>query len=164
MLKAALDELQIEARRRSGSSVALNPHYRAEGAGRPELDGWTASGMMTLRLASAELATQLIERIAAIPSAEMSAWRWVIAAENPARLEAGRNAVAAARARAEAIAAALGRSLGALIHASDGDASGPRPITHGGPVFVAAGGGARLAVEEGWSEVMSSVDLTFQLQ
>lgn len=166
MLTAALDDLRIEVERRSGTAVSLNPSYKATPGELPELAGWTASGRLTVQLASGEIATELLDRVAATPGIQMSSWSWVISAENPAHLEAGKNAVAAARARAEVIAAALGRSLGPLVQASDGDAAGPRRYTYGGQVFMAArvGRAPALPVEEGWSQVMSSVDLTFKLE
>jgi len=161
-LTAILDHLHIDERKRSGSSINVNPYYEPSRDPRSGIAGWTASGQLTVQLASAETATRLVDRAAVDTDAQVSAWSWIVAPDNPAHTDAAVRAVAQARARAQALAAALGHELGALLAAGDSEPSGGRL----GPRRLMAGAiqmSAGVPVQEGWADVSASVELTFAL-
>jgi uncharacterized protein len=91
---------------------------------------------------------------------------WHVAAENPARLEACRQAASNARGKAEAYAEALGTRLGALADVSEpaalvGPAGYRAQQAAFGPLMP---DGPEIPVESGELDVRASVEVTYAVE
>ncbi len=120
---------------------------------------------VSARLTDPELIGGLIARATTELQARIDGPRWQIAAQNPIRLEAAREAAADGQRKAQAFAEGAGAKLGRLIRLIEPDAealmhrSGLRPMA-----IAEAAGGHQMPIEPGEHEVSAAVDITFTLE
>lgn len=120
--------------------------------------------MLSARLTDPELIGQLITRATEKLQARIDGPSWQIAADNPVRLRAAREAAAQGQRKAQAYAEGVGARLGVLLRLVEPEhvsfvrrgGGGLRPM-------AAAGGEPSMPVEPGEHEVSAAVQVTFAL-
>jgi uncharacterized protein YggE len=160
MLVALLDRCGIDSSDRSTTGVSVHEEFDHTQAGRRSL-GHRAASAIAVRLTDLELIGRLVTRATTEFDARVDGPRWQVAAENPVRLEAARQAAANGQRKAQAYAAGVGASLGALIRLVEPEsAMFPRPA---GKFIAASGSSGDLPVETGEQDVIATVEVTFAL-
>ncbi len=154
-----LDELGVLAADRSTSGVSVREEFDHTNAGRRSV-GHRAAAVTAIRLTDPELIGRLITRAAADLGAQVSGPDWQIAADNPARLEAARQAAADGQRRARAYAEGVGAGLGQLMELREPDNS-VRPTR---AAAAMKSPGEPIPVQTGEQEVTASVQVTFALE
>ena len=155
-----LDELGVAAADRSTSGVSVREEFDHTKDGRRSV-GHRAAAVTAIRLTDPGLIGQLISRAAADLAAQVAGPQWQIAPDNPARLEAARQAAADGQRLAQAYAEGVGARLGQLMELSE-------PEDHGMPIRARAAmkqsAGEPLPVQTGEQEVTAVVRVTFALE
>jgi uncharacterized protein YggE len=165
-LAGLLSELGIDEAARSTSAVLVHEEREYDERGRPVHRGYSATSSTHVRIADPSIAAKLVQQAVSRTGARVSGPWWHVAAENPARLEACRQAAANGRAKAEAYADALGSRLGALTEVSEPAAlavpvgyraqpAGLAPLMPDGP---------EIPVERGELEVQATVEVTYAVE
>lgn len=159
-LAALLDELAIAVADRSTTGVGVHEEFDHTADGRRSL-GHRAVSAVSVRLTDLDAIGRLVTRVTTELAARVDGPHWRIAAANPIRLEAARQAAADGRRKAQAYAEGVGAQLGALIRLAEpgiGADSG-RGIYRA----MAASGGGDLPIESGEQQITAMVEVTFAL-
>jgi uncharacterized protein YggE len=161
-LASLLDELAIAPADRSSTGVSVHEDFDHTADGRRSL-GHRAASAVAVRLTDLESIGRLVTRVTTELAARVDGPHWQIAAANPARLEAARQAAADGRRKAQAYAEGVGAQLGALIRLAE-----PGPDTAGGSprgMFraMAASAGGEMPIESGEQEITATIQVTFAL-
>jgi uncharacterized protein YggE len=160
-LAALLDDLGVGAPDRSTTGVTVYEEFDHTNAGRRSL-GHRAAATVTVRLDDLEVIGRLVMRATTELAAQVDGPRWRVAAENPVRLEAARQAAAAGRRKAQAYAEGLGARLGRLVKLTE-----PEEVRFGrraSRAAFAAAGGPDMPIELGEQEIAATIELTFTLE
>jgi uncharacterized protein YggE len=159
-LVALLDELAIPASDRSTAGVSVHEDFDHTSDGRRSL-GHRAVSAVSVRLTELDSIGRLVTRVTTELAARVDGPRWQIAATNPLRLEAARQAAADGRRKAQAYAEGVGAQLGALVRLAEPgiDAVGGRGIYRA----MAASGGGDMPIESGEQEIAATIEVTFTL-
>jgi uncharacterized protein len=155
-----LDGLGIAKAERSTTGVAVHEEFEHGAEGRRSL-GYRAATRVSVRLTDQELVGRLIERAVEELTARIDGPQWQIASDNPARLEAAREAAADAQRKARAYAEGVGASLGGPLELAEPDLE-PQPVFRAAARRVSAAD--PLPVEPGEQEVTASIQITFALE
>jgi uncharacterized protein YggE len=164
-LVALCDELGIGPERRltSGATVEEQTEY-VDGARRHR--GYLARSSLRVRVEDPALAGRLLADAVSRAGARVAGPWWSIAAANPARLEACREAALDARRKAEAYAVALGARLGAIVAVRE-PAARVWPEPRGGAAVKAmlvAEAPEPAPIEAGELEVTAAVEVEWGLE
>lgn len=119
---AALTKLEIADENIQTSRLTLNPIYDHGDRRKPLVIGYRASNTVTVRVTDLDLVGPVVDAAVGAGGNEIQGIQFLLEDDEAARLEALGQAVADARAKAEAIATALGEPLGDVIKASEGGA------------------------------------------
>ena len=160
MLVGLLDGFDIESSDRSTTGVSVHEDFDHTPAGRRSL-GHRAASAIAVRLTDLELIGRLVTRATTELDARVDGPHWQIAAENPVRLEAARQAAADGRRKAQAYAEGVGASLGALIRLAEPE-SAMFP-GHAGKFIAASRSSGDLPVETGDQDIIATIEVTFAL-
>lgn len=157
-LIALLDELGVGKAERSTTGTTVFEEFDHTEKGRRSL-GHRALSRMSVRLSDPELIGELISRSTEDLAARIDGPRWLISLDNPARLDAARQAAADAKRKAQAYGEGVDAKLGRLVRLSEpGDQQmhiQRRPFT-----FEVR---EQMPVEPGEHEVTASIEATFTL-
>ena len=159
-LAAMLDEHGVAKADRSTTGITVYEEFDHTESGRRSL-GHRAISRLSVRLTDPMLISRLIAQTTEDLAARIDGPRWQIAPDNPVRLQAGRQAAANAKRKAQAYAEGVGATLGRLIRLTEPD------HTH---VIARAVGGLRpmvaepMPIEPGEHEVAASIHATFALE
>ena len=159
-LVALLDELGVRPADRSTTGVSVQEDFDHTRQGRRSL-GQRAASTTAIRLTDLESIGRLVMRATAELDATIDGPRWQIAADNPVRLEAARQAAAHGRRKAQAYAEGVGAQLGMVVRLAEarpGQAMGRR--TSGVANAAAA---HSIPIEAGEQEVTAAIEVTFTL-
>jgi uncharacterized protein len=161
-LVGVLTELAVPEGDRSTAGVSVREEFeRIEG--RWVRRGYRASNQVVVRLEELAQAGRLMSDAVARARARVDGPRWRYRLDNPARMEACRQAAADARRKAEAYAAALGVRVGAVLCVAEpADSAGPVPRSAALERF--AGGPSEMQVQGGRLDVEAVVEVTFALE
>jgi uncharacterized protein len=159
-LVALLDELSILPADRSTTGVTVQEDFDHTHEGRRSL-GHRAASTIAVRLTDVELIGQLVTRVTTELDARVDGPRWQIAAQNPIRLEAARQAAADGRRKAQAYAEGVGAQLGGLVGLAEPEAA--RMIRRRSSGWTAAAAAHDMPVEPGEQEVTATIEVTFAL-
>jgi uncharacterized protein YggE len=165
-LRALLDELGIEAGSRTTSGVMVREEREYE-RNRWVGKGFAAEVRTIVRLSDAAVLGRLITQATARVEAQVDGPWWRILPENPARVEACRQAAQDARLKAEAYSAALGATLGPIAWIRESTGGEYAPVPRGFALAAHAAGGAdqpEMSVEPGEMDVAATVTVSFDLQ
>lgn len=162
-LVALLDEAGVEKADRATTGITVSEEFdHTEEKGRRSL-GHRAVSRISVRLSDPEVIGRLIAQATGGLAARIDGPQWLISLDNPVRLEAARQAAAAATRKAQAYAEGVGAKLGRLVQLSEPG------VRHEMPAHRAARGrptsvGYSVPVEAGEHEVGASVEATFLLE
>lgn len=162
-LASLLGELAVPAAARSTSGVSVREEFERN-EGRWLRRGYRATNHVVVRLDAPETAGRLMSEAVARSQARVDGPRWRFRLENPARVEACRQAAADARRKAEAYAAALGMRLGPVLRVAEpgadhGGESGELP-----PMIREGPGPSDMQIQAGRLDVAATVEVTFALE
>lgn len=160
-LQGVLDALGVPKERRSTTGVSVREEFDYTD-GKQVHRGFRASNVLTIRLTDPAIAGRLIQGAIERAGALVAGPRWWIAPDNPARVEACRQAAAEAKRKAEAYAEALGLRLGAVAEIREPSPFGAAPRTRMAPVAMAPGS-PPLDVDPGELSVDAQVEVTYHL-
>jgi len=161
-LQGVLDELGVPKERRSTTGVSVREEFDHTD-GKQVHRGFRASNVLTIRLTDPTVAGRLIQGAVEHAGAHVAGPRWWIAPDNPARVEACRQAATEAKRKAEAFADALGLELGAVVEIREPNPSGVAPRMRMAPVALAAAS-APVEVDPGELSVDAQVEVTYRLR
>jgi uncharacterized protein YggE len=160
-------ELEIEPARRTTSGVSVGEYYEWDGK-KQQLKGFRAATSQVFRLPDPAVVAKLLEQAVVRVDARVDGPWWRIRTDNPAHLEARRRAARDARAKAEALAEAVGARLGPIDRIAEPGSEGPvMPAVRAAPMMAqdaAAGGAAPIQLEPGEQFVEAAVEITFALE
>lgn len=163
-LGALLDELAIAAADRSTTRVSVQEevdHVHGERRSR----GHRAVATVSVRVTDSKPLGALLTRTTSELGARVDGPHWRIAEDNPAHLQAARDAAAASRRRAQAYAEGVGARLGRVIALSEPATSVVRPTRlSNAAIAMAAPAGPPMPVEAGEQQVVAVVEATFALE
>jgi hypothetical protein len=158
-LFALLDEAGVAKSDRWTSGISVSEEFDHATEDRDSL-GHRASSRVSARLSDPERIGQLVARTTEELAAQVNGPRWLISLDNPARLEAARQAAADARRKAQAYAEGVGAELGRLVRLSEPGERGEIRLH----ALAARGGHQSMPVEPGEQEVVASIEATFTLE
>ncbi|MDQ6730654.1 MAG: SIMPL domain-containing protein [Actinomycetota bacterium] len=158
-LVALLDELGIASSDRSTTGVSVHEDFDHTHEGRRSL-GHRAESAIAVRLTALDLIGRLVIRATTELDARVDGPHW-LAAENPVRLEAARQAAADGQRKAQAYAEGVGARLGALIRLTEPEAAAG---SRRGAKFIAlSASSGDMPVEAGEQEITATIEVTFAL-
>lgn len=163
-VQAVLDKLHAalgpDAQIRT-ANYSLNPNYQPPRPGeQPAISGYTASN--TVEVTTGELSDlgKLIDAASQAGANHIQGLQFLLRKDAPVRAQALEQAVQAARANAQTMAAAMGMKLGRVLLLEQGAPSEIRPLAR----MAASLAVAPTPVESGTLEVRATVTLTVELQ
>lgn len=126
---ARLTASGIEARDMQTSNLSLFPVWSDGSTSAPQMTSYSASNLLTVRVRALDSLGAVLDASVADGANTLNGLTFELADPEPALDEARRDAVAAARARAELLASAAGLRLGRVLAISEGGVSqGPMPM------------------------------------
>jgi uncharacterized protein len=123
-LIAVMDELGVPPAKRTTSGIWTHEEVDTEVE---RLRGSYYAGERLTVAVPVELVGGLLDAAVSRAEAQVEGPRFVVALDNPARLQALRTAAESARERGEALAAGLGLRLGAVVEGGEGGGFHPAP-------------------------------------
>jgi uncharacterized protein len=161
-LAAVLDELGIAPGDRFTSSVVVDEQTEHRN-GASVVVGQRASIRVEVRVRDTARVGRLVRDAVDRARAHVSPPRWIVAADNPAQLDAYRAAAVDARRRADAYAGGLGLRAGAALTVTEAGADAlPVPAARLASLALPSER-AEVPVEAGDLEVSAAVTVTFAL-
>ena len=159
----ALAALRIDRKDIQTSQLTLNPYYENQPNQMPRIAGYEASNVLTVRLTDFSKIGPVIDAGVDTGVNNMQGVSFGIVDDTRARLEALRNATREARAKAEAIASALGVQLGDVLMVNEGGGYiPPMPMYDRGMVAEMKSEGA--IVSPGQMDVNANVTIRFAIR
>ena len=162
-VRAALKRAGIADRDIQTASINLSPQYRYVENQAPVLTGYQASNQLSVRFRDIRASGKILDALVGEGANQISGPNLSIEHPETALDEARTKAVAAARARADLYARALGMRVVRVISVSEsGGYSSPPPM----PIMVARAqmADAKTSVDPGEQQLQVSVAVTFELQ
>lgn len=162
VLAGVFDGIGIDQARRSSGGVSVGEQVEYVD-GRQQHRGFRATARTSLRLEDSAVVARVLREAVAEAGARVEGPNWLVRPDNPAHLDAARDAAVAARAKAEAYAEALGVRLGALERVAEPGLGPPepKPLTR---MLVADAAPAEIGVAPGELLVSASVEVTYALE
>ncbi|HSE89880.1 MAG TPA: SIMPL domain-containing protein, partial [Candidatus Binatia bacterium] len=146
------------------ANYSLNPNYRYPQGGKPEIVGYTATNVLQIKTSALENVGKLIDAAMRSGANTIQRLLFTLKDEHSAQIQALRLASTRAKAKAEAMANALGLKIVKVLSVTENE-RGVRPIimpqSRGTQMETAAA--APTPVEPGTIEVRSSVTLTAEV-
>jgi len=163
-LVALLDELGVAKADRSTTGVTVTEHWDHNyKTGERRFLGHRASAGVSVRLADPEVIGQLIAQATQKLAAKIDGPDWQVRPDNPAWLEAAKQAAADGRRKARAYAKGVDARLGRLLRLTEpgiGYGGGGRAIR----AASAAPSSEEMPVEQGEHEIEASIYVTCALE
>ena len=146
------------------ANYSLNPNYRYPQGGKPEIVGYTATNMLQIKTGALENVGKLIDAAMRSGANTIQRLLFTLKDEHSAQLQALRLASTRAKAKAEAMANALGLRIVKVLSVTENE-RGVRPIIMPQPrvTQMETAASAPTPVEPGTIEVRSSVTLTAEV-
>ena len=162
-VRAALKRAGIADRDIQTASINLSPQYRYIENQAPVLTGYQASNQLSVRFRDIRASGKILDALVGEGANQISGPNLSIEHPETALDEARTKAVAAARARADLYARALGMRVVRVISLSESGGYSPPPPM---PVMLARAqmADAKTSVDPGEQQLQVSVAVTFELQ
>jgi len=161
-VRAALKRAGIADRDIQTSSINLYPDYRQEpNGGNPQIVGYRASNDVSVRFRDIASAGSILDALVAQGANQINGPMLGIDKPQQALDEARVAAIAAARARAEIYARAIGKRVGRIISISEAGANMPVPMER---MRAMAASQSSSVIEPGEQTVSVSVSVSFELE
>jgi uncharacterized protein len=162
-VRQALRRAGIADRDIQTSAISLYPDYRQdERGGNPQLIGYRASNEVTVKFRDIASTGKILDALVAQGANQISGPMLGIDKPEQALDEARTAALAAARARAELYARALGKKVGRILSISESGGGGPIPMFRA----MAQGNAAQdsTSIDPGEQTVSVSLAVSFELE
>jgi uncharacterized protein len=156
---ARLKSTGIEGRDLQTSNLSLNPNWISNASGGSEVQGYTASNMVTIRIRALETTGAVLDAAITDGANTLHGLTFGLQDPRPAEDEARKMAVADAIARATLLSQAAGTTLGPVLSITEAGMSGEMP----GPMYRMADAAGAVPVEAGALGLTASVTLVFQI-
>ncbi|HVG18525.1 MAG TPA: SIMPL domain-containing protein [Blastocatellia bacterium] len=142
-------------------SYSLNPNYRyPEGGGQPTITGYTASNTVQVKTGDLTQVGKIIDLATQAGANNIQSLRFMLKDEQAARAQALREAAIKARAKADALASALGLKIQRVLFVEESGQVMPIPVYARAEMTAAA---AQTPVEAGTIDVRAVVTLTLEV-
>lgn len=142
-------------------SYSLNPNYRyPERGGQPTITGYTASNIVQVTLGDLTQVGKIIDVATQSGSNNIQSLRFMLKNEQASRAQALREAATKARAKADALASALGVRIQRVLFIEESGQAVPIPMYARAEMGAAA---AQTPVEAGTIDVRATVILTVEI-
>jgi len=128
-MRAALRRAGVDARDIQTSSVNLNPEWRHTPNRAPQFVGYRANHMVNVRFRDAANAGRILDALVAAGANELNGPTFEVERPEAALDEARTQALAAARARADLYARALGMRVRRIVSLSEAGGARPGPMS-----------------------------------
>ena len=159
-VRAALRRAGIADRDIQTSSINLFPDYRQAGnEPNPQIIGYRASNELSIRFRDIKGAGRVLDALVAQGANQINGPNLVVGEPEPALDEARTKALAAARARAELYARAIGKKVGRILSISEAGAMN-QPI----PMIGFAASRSATKIEPGEQTLSVSLSVSFELE
>jgi uncharacterized protein len=143
-------------------SYSLSPNYRyPKEGGQPTIAGYTASNIVQVKTNDLAQVGKVIDIATQSGANTIQSLRFTLKDEQGVRSQALREAAIKARAKADALASALGLKIVRVLHVAEGGVSMPIPINS--RAFSAEANVAQTPVEPGTIDVHATVTLTVEI-
>ena len=164
-VRAALKRAGIEDRDIQTSSINLNPEYRYAENQPPQLVGYQASNMVSIRFRDIKNSGKILDALVAEGSNQINGPSLTIDKPEAALDEARTKAIANGRARAELYARTLGMRVVRLLSVSEGGGYNvPPPMPMVGYARAEMAQDASSKIDPGEQKLQVSVSMSFELQ
>jgi len=166
IVEGLLDEHGIDRASWTTTLISIQEidEWEGERPARSHRTTFQALAELEVFLTDTSRAGTLVAELVARAAAQVEGPWWRVVSTNPAWQEAWERAAADAGRKAQAIAAALGLSLGAILEVAESTGpERPRARTTGGGGFLALSAGAEIGIQAGGLEVAAAVDVTYEL-
>lgn len=144
------------------ANVSVYPEYSGYDDGTPQISGYRASVQVRVKVRDLGTLGDVIAAASGAGANEIGGPSFMLDDDAGAQDEAITDAIADARRRAETMAKATGKSLGAIVSVAETGVSIP-PIYHGVEARAAADG-AGVPIEPGQLDVTANVTVVFELK
>ena len=155
---ARLTASGVEARDMQTSNLSLFPVWSDPSVSAPQATVFTASNQLTVRVRDLDTLGAVLDAAVTDGANTLNGLTFGLANPEPALDEARKQAVAAARVRAELLATAAGVTLGRIVTISEGGAS-TDPV----PMFRVAASDAAVPVAGGELGLTANVTIQYEL-
>ncbi|MFY9608883.1 MAG: SIMPL domain-containing protein [Blastocatellia bacterium] len=143
-------------------SYSLTPNYRyPKEGGQPTIAGYTASNVVQVKTNDLAQVGKVIDIATQSGANTVQSLRFTLKDEQGVRSQALREAAIKARAKADALASALGLKIVRVLHVDEGGVSMPIPMA--ARTFSAEANVAQTPVESGTIDVHATVTLTVEI-
>jgi uncharacterized protein YggE len=146
-------------------SYSLNPSYRyPKDGGQPTIAGFNASNIVQVKTSNLAQVGNVIDLATGSGANNIQALRFTLKDETVARTQALREASTKARAKAEAIASALGLRIQRILHVEEGGSTiRPMPMMEMNSAIAGMRQQAPTPVESGSIDVRATITLTVEV-
>lgn len=159
---SAVKKAGIDAKDVQTQNVSVYPEYREPVEGKaPAISGYTATVSVRAKIRDIEKVGDVIAAASGAGANEISGPVFTLSDESPTRDIAIEKAIEDARHRAEVMAKAVGKSLGAVVSVSETSVSVPPIYYERAGYDVAA---SAVPIEPGQLEVVANVTVVFELK
>ena len=163
-VRAALKRAGIADRDIQTSTINLNPEYRYRENEAPQLTGYQATNMVTVRFRDIRSTGEILDALVSVGANQISGPSLTIDKPEAALDEARAKAIANGRARAELYARSLGMRVVRLLSVSEsGGYAVPPPMPYA-RAEVAMAADAKTSINPGEQKLQVGVAMSFELQ
>lgn len=156
-----LKSLGIADRDLQTSGLSVNPRYNYDkNRSNPEIVGFNASNMITVRLRDLDKAGRVIDQAVQSGANSLGGISFTFADPQPLQEKARKDAVAKARANAELLTEAAGVDLGPVLTIQDGYVSAPSPRPMAARMESAD---MAVPIQAGEAAVTATVSIVYQI-
>jgi uncharacterized protein YggE len=161
---AALKRAGVEDRDIQTSSVNLNAEYRYPENQAPQLVGYTASNMVTVRFRDIRSSGKIVDALVGQGANQINGPNLVVDKPEAALDEARAKAIAIGRARADLYARALGMRVVRVVSINESGGYYAPPPAPPPPPMMARMEAAQTRIEPGEQKLQVNLAMTFELQ
>lgn len=158
-LIAKLKELGIADKDMQTSNLSISPRYDSTGR---EVTGYQVSNMLSITIREVSKASDLLDQV--VDAGANNIWGISFNIDNPTALQqtAREQALTDARARAEAMAKAIGATVGQVLSVTE-NIGNPSPVMYRAEMAATDAAGS-VPVQAGEQTITAQVQVTFELQ
>jgi uncharacterized protein YggE len=163
---AALRKVGAKSEEIQTSNFSIYPQFEYLENRRPRIIGYQVSNNVTVTREATADAGRMLQAAVEAGVNQASGLNFFVADETRARQEGLRKAFADAKAKAETLAAAAGRTVGRAVAITEGIGQAPiyPPPMYAGKVAMAEARDASVPVEQGSQELAFSVSVVFEMR
>jgi uncharacterized protein YggE len=154
---AALERLGIAKERIATETLRLDPVYSRPNGGEPHISGYRATHTLRVELEAPERAGEVVDAVTGSGANQLQSLEFGLRDGSGPQRQALQKAAADGRAKAQALAEALGLRLGGLLRVTEAPERGPVPVFERARAVAASSA----PVQPGLLTIRGSVTLEF---